>query len=221
MSPEFAVAVDPVFMCVLDLRNRIQEGQRVDPEAEKIAIRNALQDAESVLGHRRAADWKLAKYALVAWIDELAMFDFEWNEDEWCLEVSYLGLSRNRGHDFFTAANKAAQLPHRDALEVFYLCFVLGFLGFYRQVDDKPETRARTKAQAESLEVPPTPAEWAARTAKALGARRPPFSVRRRESSSPAPLEGKLQVLNSSVVCLTLGLLAFIVIFFVVNSGSN
>ena len=69
MTPEFAKAVDPVFLYVLNLLERINQGEPVSAEDERSEILKGLDRADAQLGHRD--DWQLAKYALVSWIDEV------------------------------------------------------------------------------------------------------------------------------------------------------
>ncbi len=69
MSPDFASAVDPIFLHVIDLLDRISRNQCSRPETERDGVENCLRDAEAQLGDRK--DWQLAKYALVSWVDEV------------------------------------------------------------------------------------------------------------------------------------------------------
>ena len=68
MTPEFAAAVDRAFLHVLRLLDRIGRGEHPPAAEERLRIRGWLDQAEAQLGGRD--DWKLAKYALVAWIDD-------------------------------------------------------------------------------------------------------------------------------------------------------
>ena len=68
MTPKFARAVDPVFTYMLDLLERIDNTQELDPPKEKSRLMERIDTAGSVLGH--AEEWtELARYAIVAWID--------------------------------------------------------------------------------------------------------------------------------------------------------
>ena len=132
MSPEFAAAVDPVFLYVSSVVDKIQENKA--PQAEEVSdqVRGLLDNAENRLAKR--PDWELAKYALVAWVDDLA--------DRSCVGWAVSGGSRigwssrssrppKRSRTSTLQSQKANELPQKDALEVFYLCVVLGFRGLY------------------------------------------------------------------------------------------
>ena len=69
MTPEFARAVDPVFLYVINLLERVGSDEAVSAPEERVRIRAELDRAEALLGQSR--DWELAKYALVTWIDEV------------------------------------------------------------------------------------------------------------------------------------------------------
>ena len=69
MTPKHSIAVDPVFLHVLNLLDRIQDGSDPDPREEKIQIRALLDQGEALIGS--GENWELTKYALVSWIDEV------------------------------------------------------------------------------------------------------------------------------------------------------
>ncbi|HWA97559.1 MAG TPA: DotU family type IV/VI secretion system protein [Pirellulales bacterium] len=132
MTPKFAEAVDPVFLYVLQLLDRIAAGDNPSPEDERLRLRGLLEQAQGKLGEGQ--DWQLAKYALVAWIDEL-LIDADWQGRDWwnnnALEVEQFN-TREANEQFYMQAKEATRLSRRDALEVFYVCVVLGFRGLYR-----------------------------------------------------------------------------------------
>jgi type VI secretion system protein ImpK len=78
----------------------------------------------------------LAKFALVAFLDE-TIFSSEWSKkDEWLADPLQIKLfdTFNAGEEFF---NKMAELRLRsnqniDVLEIYYLCLSLGFKGKYQ-----------------------------------------------------------------------------------------
>ena len=76
-------------------------------------------------------------------------------------------------------------MTRRDALEVFYVCVVLGFRGLYAM----PEAAFL----AEQLGLPPDLESWAARTAKmiTLGQGRPPFLAAPRPGDAPCRWRGR------------------------------
>ena len=69
MNPRFASAVDPIFLHVLRLLDRIGQGDSISPDDERERIENRFREAESQASDKNG--WELAKYALVAWIDEV------------------------------------------------------------------------------------------------------------------------------------------------------
>ena len=117
--------------------------------------------AEARLGQR--PDWQLAKYALVSWIDEV-MLEAPWDGHAWwnenVLEVEMFN-QRLAHEDFYLRARDAGSLPQRDALEVFYVCVVLGFRGLYRD----PEIAS---TMAEPLGLAPDLETWAKQTSLAI-----------------------------------------------------
>jgi type VI secretion system protein ImpK len=196
MTPNFAKAVDPVFLHVLGLLERINQGSAANPAEEKHTISNFLRDAEAQLGQK--ADWELAKYALVSWVDEVLIVA-PWEGRDWWnnnpLEVDHF-RSRDCNTVFFTRAKEAAQLSRRDALEVYYVCVVLGFRGFYQSAG------ADAPLVARQLDVPPDLESWASQTARSiqLGQGRPPIGGSVRPLEGAPPLEGKYVLLGTSLL---------------------
>lgn len=136
MTPRFATAVDPVFLYVLDLLERIHAGGQPNPDEERAKILKALDDVE-MAGIGASREWELARYALVAWTDEVLIDSGGPLADrfrERPLEFELFHTSE-REVAFFSRAKEARELAGRDALEVFYLCAVLGFRGLYRKPD--------------------------------------------------------------------------------------
>jgi type VI secretion system protein ImpK len=192
MTPKFAQAVDPVFLHVLGLLERIARDERPLPQEERIQIVALLDQAEAIVG--AGAEWELAKYGLASWIDEV-LLEVPWDGREWwnnnVLEVE-LFSTRLCNERFYTQAQEASSLPRRDALEVFYVCVVLGFRGLYRE----PELTAML-AQANGL--PMDLDAWARQTALAirLGQGRPALAGPRSEIQGAPPLRSQPLVLWS------------------------
>ena len=138
MTPEFSQAIDPIFMHVLGLLDRIEHGDEPAPEEERLRIRALTDQAEAILG--KSKEWELAKFGLISWIDEL-LVDAPWEGRDWwsnnVLEMQLFN-SRKAYDQFFIMAVEAASLTGKDALEVFYVCAILGFRGLYRDVDSGP-----------------------------------------------------------------------------------
>lgn len=110
-----------------------------------------------------------ARYALACWLDDIFILDpqIERVHPDWCarwkedsVEGSLFGL-RDRAWRFWEQAIRAEGRPTSDALEVYFLCVMLGFRGDY---GDNPEklsnwvsaTQSRlAKAQAKEWSGPP------------------------------------------------------------------
>lgn len=139
MNPRFAAAVDPVFLCALQALERLDRGQQLDPLELSRELLQRLADGDAVAGLERS--WQLAKYALVAWIDEM-LVNHAWSGSKWwsnnVLEAR-LFQSRLCSVRFFALAKEAASLSERDALEVFHQCVVLGFRGMYGTTGETSE----------------------------------------------------------------------------------
>ncbi len=70
------------------------------------------------------------RYALACWLDETFIADSPWKEP-WTdnkLETVLFGTNE-RATEFWKQAQAAQNRPTRDALEVYYLCVMLGFRG--------------------------------------------------------------------------------------------
>ncbi len=79
---------------------------------------------------------RLAKFALVAFLDE-TIISSEWSEkSEWLTEPLQIKLfdTFNAGEEFFTNMSTLRQRSsvNKDVLEIFYLCLSLGFKGKYQ-----------------------------------------------------------------------------------------
>ena len=206
MTPKFSKAVDPVFLHVLGLLERIGRDENPPVKEERLRIRGWLDQAEGHLG--QGEDWQLAKYALVAWIDDL-LIEAPWEGRSWwkenALEVEIFN-TRLRNEQFYMKAKQASSLAKRDALETFYVCVVLGFRGLYRD----PVAAA---ALAEPRGLPPDLETWAKQTSMAirLGQGRPPISDASEPIEGAAPLEGPFMFIWSVFAGVMLAV--FIVIF--------
>lgn len=205
MTPKFAKAVDPIFMHVLRLLDRIENSESPNPEEDQLQIRSLIDQAEALLG--AGPEWELAKYALVSWIDEM-LVDAPWESREWwknnVLEQQIFS-SRKRHQQFFISAQQASELIGKDALEVFYVCVILGFRGLYHDPSSGP-------ALAQSLGLPPDLDAWAKQSELSirLGQDRPPLGAPGAEVSGAAPLLPVSTVVWPWLVSLMLGTVAIL-----------
>ena len=208
MTPQFAEAVDPIVLAVLELLARIGRSESIVPQAERSYIQNRFHEAEAKVGEKRS--WNLAKYALTAWLDDV-LIEAPWDgRDGWennSLEFAYF-QTRDRATEFFVKAEQAAELANRDALEVYYLCVVLGFRGFY--------THADAIYLADSLRLPTSVELWAQRAARSVqvGQGRAKISGAFRSSQGAPPLEGKFQLLGASLLAVVLSAFTIVIGYF-------
>lgn len=222
MTPEFAKPVDAVFSQVLRLLERISRGENPSPQDEHARIRAAIESAEAAIG--KSAEWRLAKYALVSWIDEMLVNaatggpqsgtssngesvgastpGVAWQGSDWwnnnVLEREFFH-KRERSKDYYMHANEAHQQGARNALEVFYLGVVLGFVGFYaRQPED-------VRAIAAENDFPETIQKWAERTSAAIRkSPRPTLTAGAPLGPGAPPLSGQALLVSSSMVLAAL-----------------
>jgi type VI secretion system protein ImpK len=211
MTPKFAAAVDPVFEHVLHLLRRIRDNETIDAPAEQQQIRDLVSHAEARLG--QTEEWAAAKYALVAWADDV-LIETPWEGAAWWydnpLEV-YFFNSRQAYSRFYTMALEADQLPQKNALEVFYVCVVLGFRGLYRN--------PAPGAEAEELHLPGDLQTWAKQTARSvhLGQGVPPIGGGVESRVGAPPLDGKFLLVGSSLLAVIMAALTlvFAIVLFV------
>ena len=106
MTPHFAKAVDPVFEYVLALLDRIEHQENPSPEQTQSFIRGTLLSrADQQLG--QSEEWRLARYALVCWIDEMLTIAPWQGRDWWVNNVLEYSLfqTADRALLFFTRAD--------------------------------------------------------------------------------------------------------------------
>jgi type VI secretion system protein ImpK len=120
------------------------------PPFEQVSgdIQRLLSDSQNKMsqGNFSQEDYDLARFAIVAWTDEIIM-NSDWNEkDKWQREqlqrIYY--QTTDAGELFFDRLNAIG--PHqRDVREVYYLCLALGFKGRYiHEGDDYRLAQLRT-----------------------------------------------------------------------------
>jgi type VI secretion system protein ImpK len=218
MTPKFAASVDPIFLYVIGVLERISRNEPVSAAEVRDRIESRFRQADAALAERpHHESWEQVKYALAAWIDEV-LIAAPWSGSEWwennLLEFAYFN-TRDRGTDFYKRAAAASQLTRRDALEVFYVCVVLGFRGLYAL----PEAAFL----AEQLGLPTDLESWAQRTAKSieLGQGRPPIYPAPRPGEGAPPLDGKYVMLGSSLMTAILAVCAAVIGYYVLFAGGS
>lgn len=209
MTPKFAQAVDPIFLHVLDLYDRVTQGAQPSARDEHARINALLDQAGALVG--AGQEWELAKYALISWIDEL-LVDAPWEGRDWwsnnVLEVQHF-KTRLCFEQFYIRAQEASTLQRRDALEVFYICVVLGFRGLYR---DPRLSEGLITAHGLPVDLD----SWAAQVSLSirLGQGRPPLRGGQREIAGAPPLRSKNAVVWSWTAAIVLALVNVVYFYF-------
>jgi type VI secretion system protein ImpK len=197
MTPEFSKIVDPVILGGLALLERIERNQQEPITVEHENIKKQIDRGDQAFGPM-SNDWQLAKYALVAWLDE-QLVSFPWDGREWwtnhILERHYFTGRREAFEDFFVEANRAATLSSKDALEVFHTVVLLGYRGIYSKPLDSEKARAH--------QLPKRLEDWVRNTAGVL-ARGPEleFESAPQLGDGASPLDGRLQFASMCIVGL-------------------
>jgi len=107
-------------------------------------------------------DFKGGRYALAAWLDDLFILDVPpesvchrwWTQNQMEMVLYNANI---RGPAFWSQAELAERGGHADALEIFYLCVMLGFRGDLREQTDRlREWRSGVERQLKQR----LPREW-------------------------------------------------------------
>src|SRR5689334_16971706 len=143
MQESIAQLVHPVFGYGLQLKERLARGEALTFEIEQAALKGMLL---SEIEARRWADFGGEgdqagrgrggqqflgiRYALVCWLDEVFIRDSPWSArwNERKLEVALSGTNDREGK-FWEQAKLTEARSGSDAIEVFFLCVMLGFRG--------------------------------------------------------------------------------------------
>jgi len=133
MRAEIARLVHPVIAYGLHLKERLRKGEELDMATEMTALRGLLLSEEQArqwpdFGGDGTGHFLGVRYALACWLDENFILDSPWGQawNDRKLEDA-LYHSNDRAWKFWEQAERASDRP--DALEVFYLCMLLGFRG--------------------------------------------------------------------------------------------
>lgn len=180
MREQIANLVYPTLSHGILIRDRLSRGERLDLTTEQATLKGLLRsDLEAkrisdfgsegdasmsvsrVEGGRRSEAFFGIRYALVCWLDELFIVDSPWTEEwnERKLETTLYGTN-DRAWKFWEQAKQADARSGADALEVFYLCVMLGFRGEMRGQADKLQSWTRAmqvriaKGQKQEWPVP-------------------------------------------------------------------
>jgi type VI secretion system protein ImpK len=182
MREQIANLVYPILSHGISIRDRLARGEQLDFATEQATLKGMLRSeleakrvsdfgsdggdiGQSVSrmdsGGRRSDAFHGVRYALVCWLDELFIVDSPWVEEwnERKLETSLYGTN-DRAWKFWEQAKQADARTGTDALEVFYLCVMLGFRGEFRGQGERLQSWMRatqvriTKGQKQEWPVP-------------------------------------------------------------------
>jgi type VI secretion system protein ImpK len=148
---EVARVVYPVLGLGLSYVERLRQGKHSSLEAAQADLKGRLHLApgERIDSGDSQHEYLGIRYALVCWLDELFIVYSPWKElwNPKALEPA-LYESRDRAHIFWEQAGMASTRSDADAMEVFYLCMLLGFRGDLRDDPDRlAEWRDRFETQ--------------------------------------------------------------------------
>jgi type VI secretion system protein ImpK len=206
MRAEIANLVHPVLAHGLRLKRALEQGEAPVLEAEQ-AVLTALLRGEvearritdyggdpqdrrtfvelsgfnepTVVPGRAVADRFLGiRYALACWLDELFILDSPWAApwNERKMEVA-LFTTNDRAWRFWEQARVAVARKGGDALEVFFLCVLLGFRG---DLADDPDRLRAWVADARTALTGSAAREWPAPPELPVPPRVPPLTGRQR-----------------------------------------
>lgn len=159
MRQEIADLVYPVITYALSLKERLELGERPDMDMEQGALKGRLDnslDARRLIdyagetsagydqsmmtqaGGSRRDQFLGIRYALACWLDEIFILDPIWGSDwnERKFETTHFGTNL-RATEFWNQARRAETRTTTDALEVYFLCVMLGFRGELRERPDE------------------------------------------------------------------------------------
>lgn len=168
MRKETAELVLPILRHGLRIKERLRQNEPCTLAIEQAELKRLFRFSKSAdVGAAEAADVFLGiRYPLACWLDEIFIVDrdspwkTEWRERP--MEVALFG-TRERAHEFWKQARLAESQGDIDALEVFYLCVLLGFRGDKREdanglLDWRDAVEGRF-GQGQALEWPQKPQE--------------------------------------------------------------
>jgi type VI secretion system protein ImpK len=216
MTPDFAKAVDPVFERLLSILDQVEAGAELDVEKQQERICQVLDRADAQIGG--GEEWLLAKYALACWIDEILTRQ-PWSGRDWWIMHPLereLFASANAATDFFVKAREASQTRDRNALEVFYICAILGFRGVY----ENPKLQGLIPGYA----LPERLQDWLTQTAEAIRLKpgRPALPSRwGRIGPGAPPREGRSWMIAAWVLATVSMCAAGLVTFFAFLLGAD
>ena len=212
MTPEFADLVNPTFHYVLNLVDRIERDEPVSLERERQSIRNELEDADVTAANPdypvRVEEFRLAKQALIYWVDEV-MIEADRDWQDYLLEREYFD-SRDAAWKFYVDGELRARRSSPDVIETWYLALVLGFQG---DIKDAFKSHLNQPLPGGTNDEHEARAAWAADLARQIRQTQIPDLHGEPFRGDVSPLHGKA-VLQVGAACLGLSVLAFCVLLY-------
>ncbi len=170
MKQSLGNIVHPIIGRALELKRKADLGESPNLESEQTFLRGMLMtelessrwpdfggdvdggfhplDTPGQIVPKEEKQFLGVRYALVCWLDELFILHSPWESvwNERKLEVALYGTN-NRAWKFWEQARLAETRSSPDALEVFYLCVMLGFRGELLEEPGKLRNWCRTVQQ--------------------------------------------------------------------------
>jgi type VI secretion system protein ImpK len=220
MREELANVVYPVLSYGLRLKDRLDRGDELNLYEEQVALKKRLLGdsearrwpdfggqaiSEADLGRAGALSnvFLGCRFALACWLDDLFIFESPWG-DSWKEHSMEFALyqTRDRAYIFWEQVRLAESRMESDALEVFYLCVMLGFRGELR---DKPDKVRAWRDSAEAQISRQQPRNW-------------PGPQEQQPATNVPPLRGRERLRTIlMILAVVLGLLVPVGAFLVVN----
>jgi type VI secretion system protein ImpK len=153
MREDLADAVHRILQHGVRLRDRLGRGEQPDIDTEQALLKSLLSQ---VGPDARAADAGASgiastidiRYALVCWLDETLILHSPWGS-RWMERRLEFAL-----YNTAVGGNRFVELAERatgDALEVFFLCVMLGFRGRWGEGTDRDRLRVWAEAARAQL----------------------------------------------------------------------
>ena len=166
MNSTYERAALSIMDAVLNMEQVIVNRFRSPGDVTEYDVQRIKQEIKSKIDNEAAAlegedEWdNYAKYALVAWTDHLMISNpfvgTHWSDQ--VLEVDFFRTGGTSEDEFFRRCERAFQSNYHNAIEVFFLCFVFGFRGIYKD----------RSAVSGFTDLPPTAEAWQQRTVRSV-----------------------------------------------------
>ncbi len=132
MNDNFVGLIAPVFRYVIAIQDRLELRESPTLSEVRANLVELLNEAQQgAVAKALEADFELARYALVYWIDEILINSTWTHASDWRDHILEWDFFRERlgGEQFYEKAKEASARSSTDPLEVFLICVALGFRG--------------------------------------------------------------------------------------------